>query len=89
MPPGTASERKVLQKMVNRHSYYNKDLSWSHNPFKERHCEGKVMFVRKISQKMTWNEEVTSIYAHKKNVKSLKYSSEEVPLLVILQTECQ
>ena len=41
----TDFERRILRKMVNRHPYYNKNMSRSRQlSQKNRHCEGKCIF---------------------------------------------
>ena len=41
----TDFERRILRKMVNRHLYYNKNMSGSRQlSQKNRHCEGKCIF---------------------------------------------
>ena len=81
----TASERRVLRKLANRHLYY-KEISWNLKLFqgadvaregkvcKNHFMKGNIMLTSKFS-----------IYAGKKNAKSLKYFSKGILLLVKLQ----
>ena len=49
----TGFERRILWKMENQHSYYNKDISWSSQLFQKTDIVRKNVSLRNINRKLT------------------------------------
>ena len=48
-------ERRTLLKMVNRHSYYNKKISWSRHLFQKTNITWESVYLRTTDRKLTLN----------------------------------
>ena len=51
----TGFERRILWKMENGHSYYNKDISWSRQLFQKTDIVRKGVYLRTIDRTLTLN----------------------------------
>ena len=51
----TCFERRTLLKMANRHSYYNKKISWSRHFFQKTDIMWESVYLRTIDRKLTLN----------------------------------
>ena len=51
----TGFESRILRKMVNRHSYYNKKISWSRQLFQKTDIARNSVYLRTIDRKLTLN----------------------------------
>ena len=51
----TSFERRILWKMENQHSYYNKDISWSLQLFQKTDIVRENVSLRAIDRKLTLN----------------------------------
>ena len=81
----TASERRVLRKLANRHLYY-KEISWNLKLFQGADvAKGRESLQEPFHERQYYAYKQFSIYAGKKNAKSLKYFSKGILLLVKLQ----
>ena len=51
----TGFERRILWKMENQHSHYNKDILWSPQLFQETDIVRENVYLRTIDRKLTLN----------------------------------
>ena len=51
----TGFETKVLLKMGNRHTYYNKEISSTKQPFEKTDIARETVYLRTIDKKLTLN----------------------------------
>ena len=82
----TVSERRVLWKLAKQHFYY-KEIMWNLKLFQRTDVakEGEVCESHFIKGNIVLSRNF--LYVRKKKVKTLKYSSKEILLLIKLQAE--
>ena len=51
----TGFERTILWKTANRHTYYNKEISWSRQLFQKTDTARESIYLRTIDRKLTLN----------------------------------
>ena len=69
----TGFDRRILRKMTNRHSYYNKEISWSRQLFQRVDILRESVDLRTIDWKLTLN--LTVIFNSFTDISFLKYAT--------------
>ena len=66
----TGFKRRILWKTENRHSYYNKDISWCRQHFQKTDIARESVYLRNIDRRLTLN--LTVIFNSSADISFLK-----------------